>query len=121
MKRTVCLLVVLGLMLLSAGAFADNGKLLLKSHYNLPLNSEEMVDLVKVIRENTSLPIISQANAGKPSMSVEGDVSYEQNIDDYLRFIPQMIENGANIIGGCCGTNPEYIRRMAEIIHLNYS
>jgi 5-methyltetrahydrofolate--homocysteine methyltransferase len=88
---------------------------------NCTLNSEEMVDLVKVIRKNTSLPIISQANAGKPSMSVEGDVSYEQNIDDYLRFIPQMIENGANIIGGCCGTNPEYIRRMAEIIHLNYS
>lgn len=83
---------------------------------NCTLNSEEMVDLVKIIRENTSLPIIAQANAGKPSVSLEGDVAYEQSIDDYLRFIPEMIENGANLIGGCCGTNPEYIKRMAELI-----
>lgn len=83
---------------------------------NCTLNSEEMVDLVKGIRENTSLPIIAQANAGKPSVSAGGDVSYEQSIEDYVRFIPQMIKNGANVIGGCCGTNPEYIKRMAERI-----
>ncbi len=83
---------------------------------NCSLDSEEMVDLIKVIRINTSRPIIAQANAGKPSLSAEGEVSYEQSIEDYVRFIPQMIENGANLIGGCCGTNPEYIRRMAETL-----
>lgn len=83
---------------------------------NCTLDSEKMVDLVKVIRKNTSLPIIAQANAGKPSISDEGDVSYEQSIEDYVRFIPQMIQNGATVIGGCCGTNPEYIKRMAELI-----
>lgn len=83
---------------------------------NCTLNSEEMVDLVRIIRESTSLPILVQANAGKPSVSGEGEVSYAQKIEDYVRFIPRMIENGANLIGGCCGTNPEYIRRMAEII-----
>jgi 5-methyltetrahydrofolate--homocysteine methyltransferase len=83
---------------------------------NCTLDSKEMVDLVKVIRENSSCPIIAQANAGKPSLSVEGEVSYEQSIEDYIRFIPEMIENGANVIGGCCGTNPEYIKRMAEMI-----
>jgi 5-methyltetrahydrofolate--homocysteine methyltransferase len=83
---------------------------------NCTLNSEEMVDVVKLLREATSLPIIAQANAGKPSVSGEGEVSYEQTIEDYLRFIPQMIQNGANLIGGCCGTNPEYIKRMAETI-----
>ncbi len=86
---------------------------------NCTLNSEEMVDLVKIIRESTSLPIIAQANAGKPSVSGEGEVSYAQKIEDYLRFIPQMVENGANLIGGCCGTNPEYIRRMAQILKKN--
>jgi 5-methyltetrahydrofolate--homocysteine methyltransferase len=83
---------------------------------NCTLNSKEMVDVIRQLREATSLPIIAQANAGKPSVSAEGEVSYEQTIEDYLRFIPQMIQNGANIIGGCCGTNPEYIKRMAEII-----
>jgi 5-methyltetrahydrofolate--homocysteine methyltransferase len=83
---------------------------------NCTLNSEEMVDLVKIIRECTELPIIAQANAGQPTVSGEGEVSYAQKIEDYIRFIPQLIENGANLIGGCCGTNPEYIKRMAEII-----
>jgi len=83
---------------------------------NCTLNSEEMVDLIKIMREATTLPIIAQANAGKPSISEEGDVSYEQGLEDYLKFIPKMVENGANVIGGCCGTNPEYIRRMAALL-----
>jgi 5-methyltetrahydrofolate--homocysteine methyltransferase len=83
---------------------------------NCTLNSEDMVDVIRLLRKVTFLPIIAQANAGKPSVSGEGEVSYQQSIEDYLRFIPQMIQNGANLIGGCCGTNPEYIQRMAEII-----
>lgn len=83
---------------------------------NCTLDSEEMVDLVKIIRENTTLPIIAQANAGKPSLSDKGEVAYEQSMEDYVRFIPQMIQNGASVIGGCCGTNPEYIKRMAARI-----
>ena len=83
---------------------------------NCTLNSAEMVDLIKIMREKTSLPLIAQANAGKPSLSAEGEVSYSQGLDDYVRYIPQMIENGANIIGGCCGTNPGYIKKMAELI-----
>lgn len=83
---------------------------------NCTLNSEEMVDLIKLMREATSLPLIAQANAGKPSLSTEGEVSYSQGLEDYVGFIPQIINNGANLIGGCCGTNPDYIRRMAQII-----
>ena len=83
---------------------------------NCTLNSEEMVELVKIMREKTSLPIIAQANAGKPSLSEEGEVAYSQGMEDYLRFIPQIIANGADIIGGCCGTDPDYIARMSEIV-----
>lgn len=83
---------------------------------NCTIDSKDMAGLIKEMRERTTLPLIAQANAGKPLMSEEGDVAYSQGVDDYIRFIPQIIENGANLIGGCCGTNPEYIRRMAEII-----
>ena len=83
---------------------------------NCTLNSEEMAELVKIMREKTSLPLIAQANAGKPSLSEEGEVAYSQGMEDYLRFIPQIIENGANIIGGCCGTDPDYIVRMSEMV-----
>lgn len=83
---------------------------------NCTLNSAEMADLIKTMREKTSLPLIAQANAGKPSLSAEGEVTYLQGVEDYVRYIPQIVENGANLIGGCCGTNPDYIKRMEEII-----
>jgi len=83
---------------------------------NCTLNSEEMVKMVKIMREKTSLPLIAQANAGKPSLTEEGEVAYSQGMEDYLRFVPQIITNGADIIGGCCGTDPDYIARMSEIV-----
>jgi len=83
---------------------------------NCTLNSEEMAELVKIMREKTSLPIIAQANAGKPSLSEEGEVAYSQGMDDYLSFIPEIMANGADIIGGCCGTDPYYIARMSAIV-----
>jgi 5-methyltetrahydrofolate--homocysteine methyltransferase len=86
---------------------------------NCTLNSAEMADLFKIMREKTTLPILAQANAGKPSLSEEGKVAYSQGMEDYLSYIPQMVKNGANIIGGCCGTNPEYIRKMAEVLKKN--
>jgi 5-methyltetrahydrofolate--homocysteine methyltransferase len=83
---------------------------------NCTLNSEEMTDLVKIMRDLTPLPLIAQANAGKPSLSTEGEVTYSQGLEEYVRFIPKMIKSGAGLVGGCCGTNPDYIRRMAKII-----
>ena len=83
---------------------------------NCTLNSEDMADLVKIMRENTALPLIAQANAGKPDLSAAGEVSYSQGMEDYVRFIPQLIKNGADLVGGCCGTNPEYIQKMAALI-----
>jgi 5-methyltetrahydrofolate--homocysteine methyltransferase len=83
---------------------------------NCTLNSEEMAEMVKIMRENTSLPLIAQANAGKPSLSEEGEVAYSQGMEDYLRHIPQILKNGANIIGGCCGTDPDYIAQMSEVV-----
>jgi 5-methyltetrahydrofolate--homocysteine methyltransferase len=83
---------------------------------NCTLNSEDMADLVKIMRENTALPLIAQANAGKPELSAAGEVSYSQGMENYVRFIPQLIKNGADLVGGCCGTNPEYIQKMAALI-----
>ncbi len=83
---------------------------------NCTLNSRDMADLVKAMRKETSLPMIAQANAGQPTLTDKGEVSYTQDIDDYLHYIPVMLKNGADIIGGCCGTNPAYIKRMAALI-----
>lgn len=83
---------------------------------NCTLDSADMSELIKIMRESTSLPLIAQANAGKATLSSEGEVSYSQGIDNYVKYVPQIIDNGAGIIGGCCGTDPGYIRRFTKIL-----
>lgn len=83
---------------------------------NCTLDSADMADLIKSMRESTSLPLIAQANAGKATLSSEGEVAYSQGIENYVKYVPQIKENGASLIGGCCGTDPEYIRRFTQIL-----
>jgi 5-methyltetrahydrofolate--homocysteine methyltransferase len=83
---------------------------------NCTLDSRQMIGVIKQFKKNNEIPIIIQANAGQPIPQPNGSIKYSQNIDDYLKYIPEIIKEGAEIIGGCCGTNPEYIKRMAEII-----
>jgi 5-methyltetrahydrofolate--homocysteine methyltransferase len=75
-----------------------------------------MTGLVKVMRAETDLPLIVQANAGQPVLGPDGRVTYSQGLEDYVRFVPDLIRAGAKFIGGCCGTNPAFIKAMAEII-----
>jgi 5-methyltetrahydrofolate--homocysteine methyltransferase len=83
---------------------------------NCTLNSEQMVGCVRALRATTALPVIAQANAGQPVVDADGQVSYSQGLEDYVLFVPEIVRAGANFIGGCCGTNPSYIRAMSRII-----
>jgi len=84
---------------------------------NCTLNSEQMVGCVRALRQATALPVVAQANAGQPVMAEDGRVGHSQGLDDYVRFVPEIVRAGAGFIGGCCGTNPSYIRAIARIIH----
>lgn len=84
---------------------------------NCTLNSQEMVGLIEKMSALTRRPLVAQANAGRPEVQPDGRIRYSQGIEDYVRFIPRLIEAGARIIGGCCGSSPEYIKKMAEAIN----
>jgi 5-methyltetrahydrofolate--homocysteine methyltransferase len=84
---------------------------------NCTLNSEQMVGCVRTLRASTALPIIAQANAGQPVIGQDGRVGYSQGLEDYVRFVPDIVRAGAGLVGGCCGTNPAFIRAMARIFN----
>jgi 5-methyltetrahydrofolate--homocysteine methyltransferase len=79
---------------------------------NCTLDSAAMADLVGEFRAATSLP----ANAGQPILTADNRVTYSQGVEEYVSHLPRIVANGARFVGGCCGTNPDYIRRMAEIL-----
>jgi len=81
---------------------------------NCTLTPAEMVGLVKKFRSLTDLPIIAEPNAGQPKL-VDGQTVYDigEHVEESL---VKIIHNGANLVGGCCGTTPEYIRTLRQLI-----
>ena len=71
--------------------------------------------LVEQMRRATACPVMVQAHAGLPSL-VNGETVYSVSPEDYLEALRPMINAGASILGGCCGTSPDYIRLVAREI-----
>ena len=59
--------------------------------------------------EYTDLPVIVKANAGLP----DAKGKFKENIEEFVSAYEKFIEMGVSIIGGCCGTTPEYIKKLA--------
>lgn len=74
---------------------------------------EDMVAIARTMKKLTSLPLWIKANAGLPLLKDKTTV-YPQTPEEITSFIPGLIEAGAKIIGGCCGTTPEHVRRIRE-------
>jgi 5-methyltetrahydrofolate--homocysteine methyltransferase len=76
----------------------------------------DMIEIVKKIREvSTKIPVIIQANAGLPVFE-NGELVYSETPEKIKEIIPKLIDAGTNIIGGCCGTTPEHIKVISEIV-----
>ena len=82
---------------------------------NCTIGSKEMVELFKIAVNLTNKPFSVKPNAGQPK--IKGTRTYyEQPIEDFAKDIYEMIQNGAKIVGGCCGTSPQTIKELRKII-----
>ena len=80
---------------------------------NCSLGPAQMKKLVPVFARYVSLPIIVNPNAGLPH-SEDGRTIYDVGPEDFAAEMTEIVRLGARIVGGCCGTTPEYMRRMIE-------
>jgi 5-methyltetrahydrofolate--homocysteine methyltransferase len=74
---------------------------------------EDYVPLAPLLRELTALPLWMKANAGVPRI-VSGKVAYPLTAEQYASFVPALVEHGVDVIGGCCGTDPGFIRAVGR-------
>lgn len=84
---------------LTAGAFAD------ALGVNCSLGPDKLFPVVQRLAENTGLPLFVKANAGLP----DSDMNYSVSAEEFGREYERFLSLGVNILGGCCGTTPEYI------------
>lgn len=81
---------------------------------NCGFGPNKMIGWVKKLRQFTNLPIMIKPNAGMPVI-VNGKLQYDITSDEFARLMKQGVEEGAHLIGGCCGTTPSYIAKLFNI------
>ena len=76
---------------------------------------DRAIVIIREMRRVTDAPLVAYPNAGLPIM--QGDsVTYELGPEAMAREYPALLDAGCNIVGACCGSNPEHIRRIAEVV-----
>lgn len=85
---------------------------------NCSVGPDQLVSVVRSIREAVSIPVVAKPNAGMPVIDDQGNAVYSMTPADFARYMKVLFENGATVIGGCCGTTPEFIAEMRKIISL---
>ncbi len=83
---------------------------------NCTIGSKTMIDLACEIKKNTGVPVIIQPNAGLPRVTKDNAVSYPEDEIFFADSINKIKKLGVEIVGGCCGTTPEYIKKIKETI-----
>lgn len=83
---------------------------------NCSVGPDQLVSVVRSIKENVSIPVIAKPNAGMPTIDDKGNAVYSMNPEDFASYMKILIENGASVVGGCCGTTPAFIRTLHDSI-----
>lgn len=82
---------------------------------NCGLGPDRMLPFVKRLAAATSLPIIVKPNAGMPKV-IDGHTVFTVGPDEFARDVCALVESGASIVGGCCGTTPGHIAALKDAL-----
>jgi 5-methyltetrahydrofolate--homocysteine methyltransferase len=80
------------------------------------LDPAQMAVVVSILKSATIVPILAQPNAGKPRLVGDKTV-FDMEPEIFALGINECLEAGARLVGGCCGTTPEHIRAVADLLN----
>lgn len=83
---------------------------------NCSVGPDQLVSVVRNIKENVSIPVIAKPNAGMPTINENGQAVYSMKADEFASYMKVLIDNGASVVGGCCGTTPAFIKALHDTI-----
>ncbi len=81
---------------------------------NCSVEPKQSSEIAFIMKNITELPIIVQSNAGLPEI-INGEAVYSIDKTEFASEVRKMIKSGISIIGGCCGTTPEYIKEIYKM------
>ena len=79
---------------------------------NCSTGPDQLESVIRTLKNTCTLPIIAKPNAGMPKISDSGEAVYSMEAGEFARHMERLVEAGASLIGGCCGTTPEFIEAL---------
>lgn len=83
---------------------------------NCSMGPDQMEAVVASMKRVAQVPVIAKPNAGMPTINEKGEAIYHMAPDAFARHMEVLVQAGAGVIGGCCGTDPDYIRAMIAAV-----
>lgn len=81
---------------------------------NCSTGPARMQEVIRAMAAVAEIPVIAKPNAGLPALDSEGNTCYDMEAPDFAEEMKLLVRAGAGMLGGCCGTTPEYIRLLRE-------
>ena len=82
---------------------------------NCSVGPRQLREVMKEFLEKASVPVVFKPNAGLPRVE-NGETVFDVNVDEFAEEVIMQMEAGVRVVGGCCGTTPEYIRKVTDLI-----
>jgi 5-methyltetrahydrofolate--homocysteine methyltransferase len=75
----------------------------------------DMIEVARAMRKATALPVAIQPNAGLP-VTRDGALRYDETPESMAARVPELLDAGVTVVGGCCGTTPDHIRAIRRAV-----
>ena len=82
---------------------------------NCSVGPDQLESVVTNMRKVAQVPIIAKPNAGMPVIDEKGEAHYSMDAETFAEYTRKLVAAGAGLVGGCCGTTPEYIKQLKKI------
>ncbi|MGN0251164.1 MAG: homocysteine S-methyltransferase family protein [Oliverpabstia sp.] len=83
---------------------------------NCSVGPDQLESVVTSMRKVAHVPIIAKPNAGMPVIDEKGEAHYSMDAETFAEYTRKLVAAGAGLVGGCCGTTPEYIKQLKKIL-----
>lgn len=83
---------------------------------NCSAGPDKMLSVIKDMRNVVKIPVIAKPNAGLPKLGSSGMTEYDMGVEEFSGHMVKLVEAGASVLGGCCGTAPEYIAAVKKAV-----
>lgn len=83
---------------------------------NCSYGPEQLVSLVRNMKKAAAVPLLVKPNAGMPKISDTGEAVYPMSPQDFAVCMRRLVQEGAAVVGGCCGTTPEFIAALHAVL-----